>query len=212
MLTTQSSPKSKHRTSPIRSAARRPSLVSPLTSYSPRPPLVLREILIFHSYPAHRHTTTRIDSVASPLASRISIKDEMDTIDELRRSENMRRIRSKNTSPELLVRRLIHKMGFRFRLHRKDLPGRPDIVFPTRRKVIFVHGCFWHQHKSCRAGRPPRSREGYWLPKLQRNQDRDEGAVQALKAMAWKSLIVWECEVDDQIRLSKKLRRFIATS
>lgn len=111
------------------------------------------------------------------------------------RSENMRRIRSKDTAPELLVRRLVWSLGYRYRLHRKDLPGKPDLVFGTRKKVIFVHGCFWHQHPAgCSDSRLPKSRLGYWLPKLQRNCERDAKAVAALEAAGWQVLIIWDCE------------------
>jgi len=97
----------------------------------------------------------------------------MDKLTAERRSANMRAIRSKGTKPEMRVRRLIHTLGYRYRLHRKDLPGKPDLVFPGRRCVIFVHGCFWHQHAGCREGRPPRSNSGYWTPKLSRTVERD---------------------------------------
>lgn len=133
----------------------------------------------------------------------------MDTIDKFRRSENMRRIRSKDTAPEVVVRKLTHKLGYRFRLHPSDLPGRPDMIFPARRKAIFVHGCFWHQHEVCRAGRPPRSREEYWLPKLERNRKRDEQVLKAILALNWQPLVIWECEIEDQVTLAKRLRRFL---
>src|ERR1700678_1691410 len=101
----------------------------------------------------------------------------------------MRAIRSKDMRPELAVRALAHKMGYRFRLHRKDLPGKPDLVFPSRRKVIFVHGCFWHQHPTCPEGRIPQSRREYWEPKLVRNQQRDAAAQLALKEQDRKSVV-----------------------
>src|SRR3954453_9489446 len=105
----------------------------------------------------------------------------MDRLTPERRSENMRRIKSKDMKPELLVRRLVFGLGYRYRLHRKDLPGKPDLVFPGRKKVIFVHGCFWHQHPDCREGRPPRSNITYWKPKLARNVERDMQALATLK-------------------------------
>ncbi|WP_259397709.1 very short patch repair endonuclease, partial [Burkholderia cepacia] len=109
------------------------------------------------------------------------------------RSDNMRRIRSKDTAPEMAVRRLTHGLGYRYRLHRKDIPGKPDLVFPARRKVIFIHGCFWHQHPGCREGRPPKSNAAYWLPKLERNQQRDKAALEKLAALGWNALVIWEC-------------------
>lgn len=133
----------------------------------------------------------------------------MDSLSPIRRSENMRRIRSKNTKPELVIRRLVHAMGFRYRLHAKDLPGKPDLVFRSRHKVIFVHGCFWHQHAACAEGRIPGSRREYWLPKLTRNQERDRNHLAALEDLGWKTLVLWECEVKDLTLLKERLRRFL---
>jgi DNA mismatch endonuclease (patch repair protein) len=134
----------------------------------------------------------------------------MDKISQERRSANMRRIRSKNTSPELAIRSLVHRLGYRFRLHRKDLPGKPDLVFPSRRKVIFVHGCFWHQHPGCREGRVPESRRDYWVPKLQRNQFRDAENLKLLEANGWEVLTVWECSLKKPKLLVKAVRHFLA--
>ena len=120
----------------------------------------------------------------------------MDNLDAERRSENMRRIRSKNTKPEVLLRSLLHKAGYRFRIHRKGLPGKPDIVFPGCRKVIFVHGCFWHQHQDCREGRMPGSRQDYWRPKLVRNIERGAQNIQQLQAAGWDVMVIWECEIE----------------
>ena len=133
----------------------------------------------------------------------------MDKLTAERRSNNMRRIRSRDTKPELAVRSLIHRLGYRFRLHREDLPGKPDIVFPGRKKVIFVHGCFWHQHAGCREGRLPASRTRYWGPKLKRNQTRDADNQARLKVEGWDVLVVWECGLKDGKSLSKALRRFL---
>src|SRR5579871_5567865 len=119
----------------------------------------------------------------------------MDKISPERRSANMRNIRSQNTTPEVLLRRLLHHEGYRFRLHRKDLPGKPDIVFPSRRKVIFLHGCFWHQHDGCREGRVPETRREYWDAKLTRNKQRDTANAALLNAGGWRSLVIWECEL-----------------
>ncbi|MDR6336923.1 DNA mismatch endonuclease (patch repair protein) [Xanthobacter flavus] len=123
----------------------------------------------------------------------------------------MSRIKGKDTAPEMVVRRLIHKMGFRYRLHRKDLPGRPDLVFPRRRKVIFVHGCFWHRHPApeCRLARLPKSRLEFWLPKLEANQSRDTRNQGALFNSGWQVLVVWECELRDKEQLENKLREFL---
>lgn len=115
-----------------------------------------------------------------------------DRLSPAQRSANMRRIKGRDTMPELLVRRLTHAMGYRYRLHRKYLPGKPDLVFGPRRKVIFVHGCFWHQHATCRAGRIPASNTGYWATKLRRNTERDVIAKTALEARGWKVLTVWD--------------------
>ncbi|WP_298983784.1 very short patch repair endonuclease [uncultured Roseibium sp.] len=120
----------------------------------------------------------------------------MDRITSSQRSANMREIKSKSTKPEMVVRQLVHHMGYRYRLHRKDLPGKPDLVFGPRRKVIFVHGCFWHQHPdpTCKSSHAPRSRLDYWQPKLLRNQQRDKANIEALRAANWKVLVIWECE------------------
>jgi DNA mismatch endonuclease (patch repair protein) len=126
-----------------------------------------------------------------------------------RRSANMRRIRNKDTSPELILRSIIHRLGYRFRLHRKDLPGRPDLVFPSRRKVIFVHGCFWHQHSGCKEGRLPASRLEYWEPKLKRNQARDAENRAHLQEAGWGVLTVWECSLRKHLPVIKTLRRFL---
>jgi len=125
------------------------------------------------------------------------------------RSANMRAIRSKGMRPELAVRSLVHKMGYRYRLHKKDLPGRPDLVFPSRRKVIFVHGCFWHAHKHCKAAHLPKSNLEDWGPKLERNRTRDRENIEGLNADGWESMVVWECEVKIQDELEKRLLDFL---
>lgn len=122
----------------------------------------------------------------------------------------MRRIRSRDTKPELLVRSLVHRLGFRFRLHSRDLPGKPDLVFPARRKVIFVHGCFWHQHKNCIDGRLPKSRADYWVPKLARNVQRDGERRTALRKLGWKSLTLWDCETTDERTLKARVLEFLS--
>jgi DNA mismatch endonuclease (patch repair protein) len=127
-----------------------------------------------------------------------------------RRSKNMSRISSKNTKPELIVRSLVHSLGFRYRLHVKSLPGKPDLVFRQRKKVIFVHGCFWHQHASCREGRVPCSRQEYWQSKLTKNVERDTAHTAQLAAAGWKTLIVWECEMKNRAELGRQLSDFLS--
>jgi DNA mismatch endonuclease, patch repair protein len=123
-------------------------------------------------------------------------------------SRRMSRVRSKGTSPEMLVRQLLHRLGYRFRLHRKDLPGTPDLSFVGRRKAIFVHGCFWHAH-DCPAGKAPKSRLEYWAPKLQRNVERDQAAKKGLGKLGWDVLTVWQCETKDVDGLVGRLVKFL---
>jgi DNA mismatch endonuclease (patch repair protein) len=111
------------------------------------------------------------------------------------RSAVMRAVRSKNTRPEMILRRLLHARGYRYRLHRKDLPGSPDLAFPGRSKAIFVHGCFWHGHDCKRGARQPRENADYWVAKIVRNRARDEQAQAALRSLGWESFIVWECAI-----------------
>ncbi len=120
----------------------------------------------------------------------------------------MRAVRSKDTGPELLVRRLLHAMGYRYRLHRKTLPGKPDLVFPRSRKAVFVHGCFWHWH-GCSKGQLPKSRQDYWEPKLRRNIARDLENIAALEALGWHPLTVWQCETKDVDALTERLVNFL---
>lgn len=136
----------------------------------------------------------------------------MDKITPEQRSRLMQKIRGKNTGPELAVRRLAHSLGYRFRLHRPDLPGKPDLVFPGRKKIIFVHGCFWHKHDEpgCKLTRRPKSRQEYWTPKLERTQRRDDEHQAALKGMGWEVLVVWECEIKDTENLKEKIRIFLS--
>lgn len=136
-----------------------------------------------------------------------------DKLTKARRSANMARIKSKDTKPELKVRRAAHALGYRFRLHRSDLPGKPDLVFARRRKVIFVHGCFWHQHAdpSCLDGRKPRSNSSYWDTKLESNLNRDRTANLELQRLGWDVLTVWECELKDDLSLAKRLTEFLGS-
>jgi DNA mismatch endonuclease (patch repair protein) len=123
----------------------------------------------------------------------------MDRWDKSKRSLVMSRIRSKNTKPERLLRSGLHKRGLRFRIHKKDLPGKPDIVFPSKKVVVFVHGCFWHLHENCVDGRIPKSNTGYWEHKLQRNIQKDKLNIYSLKKMQWNVIVVWECEIEKKI-------------
>lgn len=129
----------------------------------------------------------------------------------MNRSENMRAIRSKNTKPEKTVRSMLHRLGFRFRLHRGDLPGKPDLVFPSSRKVIFVNGCFWHMHDSCRGGRSvPSTNPEFWQAKRRRTVDRDRMTLQALRDEGWLAHIVWECSLKDLAAVQADLVGFLA--
>ena len=134
----------------------------------------------------------------------------MDTIDACRRSRNMSLIRSKNTAPELNVRKLLCELGYKhYRLHRKDLPGRPDIVFPGRRLAIHVHGCFWHGHTCSEGIRKPKSRLDYWIPKLTRNRERDLQNDRKLRRMGWRTITIWDCELKSEKNVISKLSRFL---
>ena len=135
-----------------------------------------------------------------------------DTLSPAERSAVMARIRSKGTKPEMAVRRMVHGMGYRYRLHRSDLPGTPDLVFPRLSKVIFVHGCFWHLHQAAGCGRArlPKSRVEFWLDKLEGNRARDVANLRRLRADGWKVLQLWECQLTDKAKLERRLARFLA--
>lgn len=120
-------------------------------------------------------------------------------------------IRKIDTKPELKVRQLAHRLGYRFRLHRRDLPGTPDLVFPGRRKIIFVHGCFWHRHDCRLSGAVPSTRADYWAPKLRRNVERDQTARTKLAALGWEVLVLWECEVRDTDATKQRLNEFLGS-
>lgn len=135
----------------------------------------------------------------------------MDRLTPEARSANMKAVRRKDTGPEMVVRRELHAAGYRYRLHVKKLPGSPDLVFPGRKKAIFVHGCFWHGH-DCRAGLPPKSRQDYWIPKIARNRERDAAAIDALSRSGWDTLVVWQCQVSDRNRLNARLHTFLGPS
>jgi DNA mismatch endonuclease, patch repair protein len=134
-----------------------------------------------------------------------------DKLSPTERSRNMASIRSKDMKPEIAVRKLAHRLGFRFRLHQKDLPGKPDLVFPKYKSVIFVHGCFWHQHgeTKCLDGRPPKSNPGYWGPKLARNRERDLLHKNELERQGWRVLVIWECETKKPELTARKIENFL---
>lgn len=127
------------------------------------------------------------------------------------RSRIMRAVKGENTAPEMAVRRLVHGMGYRYRLHRRGLPGKPDLVFAGRRKVIFVHGCFWHGHACKRGRRVPKANRDYWTRKIARNRERDQEHLAALRAAKWRALVIWECEVE-HADTEQRLRRFLDTA
>lgn len=135
----------------------------------------------------------------------------MDRLTPERRSALMRNVKGKNTTPELAVRRMLHRLGFRFRLHRKDLPGKPDIVLPSRRKIVLVHGCYWHGH-DCRYGRLPKSRLEFWGPKIEANRARDARNLAELEEQGWTVLVVWQCETRNPATLEKRLIDFLSPS
>jgi DNA mismatch endonuclease, patch repair protein len=126
-----------------------------------------------------------------------------------KRSEIMACVRATDSKPELTVRQVAHGLGYRFRLHRTDLPGKPDIVFPRHKRVIFVHGCFWHGHKGCPKARRPSSNLAFWDRKLSRNVERDCENKVALKKAGWKVLVIWGCETQDRERLKRRISRFL---
>lgn len=132
----------------------------------------------------------------------------MDSVSKERRSQIMAHVKGKDTTPELRVRSLVHRLGYRFRLHCQGLPGRPDLVFPARKKVIFVHGCFWHRHEGCPSTRTPKSRVEFWRAKLEGNAARDARQLDELKDMGWGTMVIWECEVD-RIDLPERIRTFL---
>jgi DNA mismatch endonuclease, patch repair protein len=132
----------------------------------------------------------------------------VDSVSQALRSEIMSRIRSKDTGPEMVVRRLLHKEGYRYRLHVNSLPGKPDMVFAGRKKVIFIHGCFWHMHTGCVNARIPKSRVEFWTAKLRTNRDRDKRNLRELRRLGWDVLTLWECQLDNA-ELLTELRQFL---
>ena len=133
----------------------------------------------------------------------------MDVFDKEKRSDIMAKVKGKNTKPELLVRSVLYKMGYRFRLYRKDLPGNPDITLPKFKKVIFIHGCFWHSHKNCKRSKRPTTNYEFWNKKLNKNILRDKKVIKQLNEMGWESLIIWTCEIKDINTIKQKLDNFL---
>lgn len=133
----------------------------------------------------------------------------MDHVGHDKRSEIMRAVRTKNSGPEMVVRRLIHALGYRYTLHAKKLPGSPDLVFPARRKVVFVHGCFWHGHARCSKARLPRSRTTYWGAKVETNKRRDRRNLDDLAALGWNVLVLWQCQLKDAEQLTATITEFL---
>lgn len=133
----------------------------------------------------------------------------MDTFTAAERSDIMRRVHGKDTTPEKTVRSMLHRLGFRFRLHDKNLPGNPDIILPKHKTAIFVHGCFWHRHSGCPRASTPATRQEYWLPKFRRTIGRDEANQAKLRDGGWNVIVVWECELKDRERLGEKLSMLI---
>ena len=128
-----------------------------------------------------------------------------DIVDSQRRSELMASVRGRDTAPELAVRRIAHRMGLRFRLHRNDLPGRPDLVFPKHSLAVFVHGCFWHRHQGCRYASTPKSRIAFWTEKFAANVERDARQEAALRTLGWRTLVIWQCETKDEAAVERRL-------
>lgn len=133
----------------------------------------------------------------------------MDNLSSAERSEIMARVRSKDSRPELLVRKLVFRLGYRYRLHDRSLPGCPDLVFRKRRKVIFVHGCFWHRHQGCSLARLPKSRLEFWLPKLESNKQRDTKNKRLLQTQGWEALTIWECQIRKSENLNALIKGFL---
>jgi DNA mismatch endonuclease, patch repair protein len=125
------------------------------------------------------------------------------------RSRVMARIHGRNTQPELAIRSIVHRMGYRYRLHVRALPGCPDLVFPKYKAAMFVHGCFWHQHRNCPRARKPRSNIAFWSRKLSKNALRDRRHLKALQELGWKTLVIWQCEIKNFEKVAKTVRRFL---
>lgn len=143
------------------------------------------------------------------VGNRACWQEDMDTLSTEQRSWNMSRIKGCNTGPERIVRSILHRMGYRFRLYRKDLPGKPDITLPKHKTVVFVHGCFWHRHKGCKDATMPKTRRIFWQNKLQSNAARDRIKQRSIRHLGWRVIIVWECETKMQAKLVSRLSRLL---
>ena len=154
---------------------------------------------------SNRATTTLTSPSRSEITCNVSSKVVVDPV----RRKIMQSVGRTNTHPEIIVRRLVHALGYRFRLHRRGLPGTPDIVLPRHHAVIFVHGCFWHRHKGCPKASMPKSRIDYWSQKFASNVRRDEKAISELTEMGWRVLVVWECEIKTVDTLSERMKVFL---
>lgn len=139
----------------------------------------------------------------------VGFRKSMDTLTRVQRSKRMALIRGKDTKPELLVRQIARSCGYRFRLHASDLPGKPDLVFTKRRKVIFIHGCFWHRHPGCALARLPKSKLDFWLPKLTENRRRDLRNIARLRKQNWNVSVIWECQLKKPLALERRIRNFL---
>lgn len=131
----------------------------------------------------------------------------VDTLTPVQRSARMALIRGKDTAPELAFRKAIHALGMRYRLHVKNIPGKPDLVFPRFRTALFVHGCFWHRHEGCKVATTPKSNTDFWIEKFKNNTDRDARTIQILESMGWKVVVVWECEVSTPVKAEATARK-----
>jgi DNA mismatch endonuclease, patch repair protein len=140
----------------------------------------------------------------------LELVEMVDILTTAERSKRMSLIKGRDTKPEMAVRKLVFSMGGRYRVHRPDIPGRPDMAFIAKRKVIFVHGCFWHMHRNCKKARPPKSNQEYWMPKLNRNVERDKAILEKLEREGWEYLVIWECEVPSIEALKAKLANFLS--
>jgi DNA mismatch endonuclease (patch repair protein) len=133
----------------------------------------------------------------------------MDNLTTTERSERMRRVRGSDTKPELIVRQIAHKLGYRYSLHATDVPGKPDLVFRSRMKVVFVHGCFWHRHRGCSNTRTPKSNVRFWKCKFLENEVRDRRNYRKLRSRGWGVMVIWECQIPDVERIKSRIRRFL---
>ena len=145
----------------------------------------------------------------SAISVQVKYMTRIDPLTPEQRKKTMQHVKDKDTGPEMTIRRLVHKMGYRYGLHRKDLPGKPDMVFTSRKKIIFIHGCFWHGH-NCKSGRKkPRTNENYWVSKIEKNKKRDVINRKKLKEMGWNILVIWECEINDILKIKNKIEQFL---